>query len=52
VEQEEVTIAGEGRGKHVSATTNKHATIEEILEAVFSMRFKPRLYSEDRREMY
>jgi hypothetical protein len=33
--------------KHVSAATNKKATIEEFLEAVFSMRPVPRLYNVD-----
>jgi hypothetical protein len=50
VEQEEAVIARERRGKHVFAATNKHATIEEQLEVVFSMWFAPRLYSEGQRE--
>jgi hypothetical protein len=39
--EEEVAIATQQRGKHVSAATNKHATIEELLEAVFSVRSTP-----------
>jgi hypothetical protein len=35
--------------KHRSTATNKHTTVEELLEAVFSMRSLPRLYSEDHR---
>jgi hypothetical protein len=30
----EAAISGQWRGKHVSATTNQHAAIEELLEAV------------------
>jgi hypothetical protein len=31
-----MAVARQWPGKHVSATLNKHATIEELLEAVFS----------------
>jgi hypothetical protein len=37
------------RSRHVSAAKNKHARIEELLEAAFSMRSVPRLHSEGRR---
>jgi hypothetical protein len=50
MEQEEAAIARQRRGKHVSAATNQHATIEGVLEAVFSVWSVPRLYSEDQRE--
>jgi hypothetical protein len=33
------------RDKHVSGATNKHVTIEEFLEKMFSKRSVPRLYS-------
>jgi hypothetical protein len=36
--------------KHVSAAMNQYATIEKLLEAVFSMRSVSGLYSEDQRE--
>jgi hypothetical protein len=42
----------ERSGKHVSAATNQHATKEELLEAVFSIRSVPRIYSEDQREKF
>jgi hypothetical protein len=32
---------------HVIATTDTHATMEELLDAVFSVRSVPRLYDED-----
>jgi hypothetical protein len=31
--------------RHVIAAADKHATIEELLEAFFPMRFVPRLYN-------
>jgi hypothetical protein len=40
-------IAGQRHGEHVSAATNKHATIEEFLEQVFPMKSVPRLYDKD-----
>jgi hypothetical protein len=43
----DVAIASQQRGKQVSAATNKHTTIEELLEVVFSMRPILRLYNED-----
>jgi hypothetical protein len=36
--------------KHVSATTDTHATIEKLLEAVPSVRSAPRLHNEGRRK--
>jgi hypothetical protein len=50
VEQEDAAVDRQRRGKHISATKNKHATIEELFEAVFSMRPLPRLYSEDQQQ--
>jgi hypothetical protein len=37
--------------KHVSAATDTHAKIDELLKAMFSMRSVRRLYSEGHREM-
>jgi hypothetical protein len=39
------TVAGQRLDKHLSAATDTHATIEELLDTVFSMRSVPRLYS-------
>jgi hypothetical protein len=50
VEQEEVVIAGQWHGKHVSVATTQHVTIRELLEVVFSMQSVLRLYSEDQWE--
>jgi hypothetical protein len=33
--------------RHMMAATDTHATIEELLEAVFSVRSLPNLYNED-----
>jgi hypothetical protein len=44
-------IVSQRRFKHMSATMNKHATIDEPLEEMFSVKSVPRLYSEDRREV-
>jgi hypothetical protein len=41
VEQKEVVVIRQWRGKHVSAATNTHATIEEVLETLFSIRSPP-----------
>jgi hypothetical protein len=46
VESEETAVARKLHGKHISSVTNTHATIEELLEAVFSLRSVPRLYKE------
>jgi hypothetical protein len=32
-------------GKHISAAMNQHATIEELLESLFSVWSMPRLYN-------
>jgi hypothetical protein len=45
--EEEAAIARQRHGKHISTAMNKHETIEELLEAVFSMQSAPRLYNED-----
>jgi DNA-binding transcriptional regulator YhcF (GntR family) len=44
-EQEEAAVVRQRRGKHISVTTNQHATLEELSEAVCSMLLVPRLYS-------
>jgi hypothetical protein len=41
---ENTSIVRQRHGKTVSAVMNNHATIEELLEAVFSRRFVSRLY--------
>jgi hypothetical protein len=51
VEKEEAAIARKRCGKNGPAATNQHATIEELFEAVFSVWYAPRLYSEDQREI-
>jgi hypothetical protein len=40
-------IARQRHGKHVSATTNKRTTLEELLEAVFSILALSRLHNKD-----
>jgi hypothetical protein len=50
VEQEEAPIFRQWHSKHISAATIEHATIEELLEVVFSVQSMPRLYSEDQWE--
>jgi hypothetical protein len=37
VEPEELAIARQQLGKHISAAMNTHATIEEVLDSVFSV---------------
>jgi hypothetical protein len=49
-EQEKAAIARQRCRKQASAATNRHGTIEELLEAVFSMMSVTRLYSEDQQE--
>jgi hypothetical protein len=44
------SIARQWHSKHISAVRNNHATTEESLEAVFSMRSVPRLYKENQQE--
>jgi hypothetical protein len=41
------SCAVSGSPTHVSTAINEHATTEELMEAVFSIRSLPRLYSED-----
>jgi hypothetical protein len=36
--------------KHIFLAKDMHATTEELLKAVFSMQFVPRLYSESHQE--
>jgi hypothetical protein len=38
VEPEETAVAMQRLGKHVPAATNTHATTQELLDSVFSMR--------------
>jgi hypothetical protein len=45
VEPEEMAVARQWLDKHVSAATDMHATIEELLETMFSMQSILRLYS-------
>jgi hypothetical protein len=40
-----MVIARQWHGKHVSAATNTHPTIEELLEAVSSMQSLPQLHA-------
>jgi hypothetical protein len=44
VERAETFVAREWLGKYVPATTDSNATIDELLEALFSMLSEPRLY--------
>jgi hypothetical protein len=50
VELVETAVASKQLYKHVSAATDMHAAIEELLAAVFSMRFVLLLYKKDERE--
>jgi hypothetical protein len=43
-------VAVQQLDRHVSAGTDMHATIEKLLEELFSMRSMPRLHSEDHRK--
>jgi hypothetical protein len=36
--QEEAAVAMQRRGKDVPAATNQHATLDDLLESVFSVR--------------
>jgi hypothetical protein len=51
VEQIDAAIAMQRCGKHISAAVNEYATVEELLEAVFSMQSVPRLYRKNQQEM-
>jgi hypothetical protein len=44
-------IARRQRGKDFSAATNQPATMDELLEAVFSVWSAPRIYSDDQSEV-
>jgi hypothetical protein len=44
VETEEMVVAGQWLSKHMSVAVDMRTTIEELLEAVFSGWFMPRLY--------
>jgi hypothetical protein len=50
IEPEETTVARQPLYKQLSAAMDKHATIEELLEAVFSVWSVLRLYIEGHRE--
>jgi hypothetical protein len=45
VEPEETAVAMQRFGKHVPTAINTRATIDELLDAVFSMRLVPRSIS-------
>jgi hypothetical protein len=47
VESEETDVARQRIDKHVSAATDTHETIEEVLETMFPMSFVSRLHSEE-----
>jgi hypothetical protein len=49
-EPEEVTVARQQRSKHAPTATDMHATIEELLEGVFSVQSILRLYNKDQRD--
>jgi hypothetical protein len=49
VEAEETSIAWQWLGKHGPGVTNTQATIEELLDTVFSVGSAPRLYDQDPR---
>jgi hypothetical protein len=46
VECVNAAIAGQWRSKHVSVATSKHATMEELLDAVFSVQSMLKLYND------
>jgi hypothetical protein len=46
MEPEETAVARQQFDKHVSAVMDMHATVEELLETMFSMQSMLRLYSE------
>jgi hypothetical protein len=47
VELKVMSIAMQWLSKHIPAMTNTHATIKELLEAVFFMQSLPNLYDKD-----
>jgi hypothetical protein len=50
VEPKEMHIARKRHGKQVSSATSTHTTMEEKIEAVFSMQSMPRQHNEDQWE--
>jgi hypothetical protein len=50
VERIKTAIARQRRGKRATAASDTQGTIEEPLEAMFSLRSVPRLYNENERE--
>jgi hypothetical protein len=51
VEPEETVIARQWLGKHASVAKDMHATMEELLDVVFSMWSVPRLYNDKREKL-
>jgi hypothetical protein len=49
-ETEEVAIARQWLSRHISAATNQHVTIAELMEVVFSVWSMLKLYSEGQNE--
>jgi ribosome-interacting GTPase 1 len=47
VENEDAVFARQRHGKHMSAATNTHTRIPELLEKMFSMLSMMRVYTED-----
>jgi hypothetical protein len=47
----DAAIARQRHGNHISTAMNKHAIVEEFLEAVFSVRFMLRLCNEDKQSL-
>jgi hypothetical protein len=47
MESGKTSVARERFGKHVPATMDTHATIQELLKIVFSMWSVPKLYNEN-----
>jgi hypothetical protein len=47
---ENMSVARQRIGKHVSAGKNNHTTKEELSDAVFSVRSTPMLYKKNHRE--
>jgi hypothetical protein len=50
VERKEAATARQQISKHAPTATDMHATLEELLDEVFSILSIMRLYSEDHRE--
>jgi hypothetical protein len=46
LEEQEMVIAKQRLGKHAPVARDMQATMEELLEAMFSMQFIQRLYNE------